>query len=143
MDHVSSLKDLTERLEHLQSCNDLLTKRGTGLQRAISDLETQEPISHELSAKVKALSERATLFRVAASAMITVSWFHILNSWFQSYRLNSMQLKETDDLIDFKLFSGKWWLFTTSPAARTQMEEDASTRTRSKSQNRKNGGTTS
>lgn len=71
-EQVSSLKDLTERLEHLQSCNELLMKRGTSLQNYITDLETQEPISHEISTKVKTLTERATLFRIAATAMIKV-----------------------------------------------------------------------
>ena len=72
-EQVSSLKDLTERLVHLQSCNDFLTKRGMELQRAITDLEIQESVSHELSTKIKALSDCATLFNVAASAVIKVS----------------------------------------------------------------------
>ncbi|XP_033210277.1 oxysterol-binding protein 1 isoform X2 [Belonocnema kinseyi] len=99
VDQVSSLKDLTERLEHLQKCNELLTKRGTGLQRAISDLETQEPISHELSAKVKALSERATLFRVAASAMISASGDYLQLAQQQEPKWKKMLQHERDQKV--------------------------------------------
>ncbi|XP_051171697.1 oxysterol-binding protein 1 isoform X2 [Leptopilina boulardi] len=73
VEQVSSLKDLTERLEHLQSCNNLLINRGTNLQKCITDLGTQEPISHDLSTKVKSLTEGAVLFRVAATEMLNAS----------------------------------------------------------------------
>ena len=67
------IKDLTRRLDDLQACNDLMLKQGSGLQRALSDLEMIEPPSLELAAKFKIVSERATLFRIAANAMISVS----------------------------------------------------------------------
>lgn len=70
---ASVIKDLTRRLDDLQACNDLIFKQGTMLQRALSDLETLEPPSPELAAKIKTVSERATLFRIAANAMISVS----------------------------------------------------------------------
>lgn len=67
------IKDLTRRLDDLQACNDLMMKQGSALQRALVDLEMLEPPSLELAAKVKIVSERATLFRIAANAMINVS----------------------------------------------------------------------
>ncbi|CAL1673032.1 unnamed protein product [Lasius platythorax] len=70
---ASVIKDLTRRLDDLQACNDLIFKQGTALQRALADLETLEPPSPELAAKFKTVSERATLFRIAANAMISTS----------------------------------------------------------------------
>ncbi|EGI64088.1 Oxysterol-binding protein 2 [Acromyrmex echinatior] len=71
---ASVIKDLTRRLDDLQACNDLMLKQGSGLQRALSDLEMIEPPSPELAAKFKIVSERTTLFRIAANAMISASW---------------------------------------------------------------------
>lgn len=71
-EHVSTIKDLTERLETLQKWNDILTKRGTMLQRALNDLESLETISPDLSAKIKSVNEKATQFKIAANAMIKV-----------------------------------------------------------------------
>ncbi|XP_071572987.1 oxysterol-binding protein 1 isoform X2 [Temnothorax nylanderi] len=67
---ASVIKDLTRRLDDLQACNDLMLKQGSALQRALTDLEMLEPPSPELAAKFKIVSERATLFRIAANAMI-------------------------------------------------------------------------
>ncbi|XP_029659548.1 oxysterol-binding protein 1 isoform X2 [Formica exsecta] len=75
---ASVIKDLTRRLDDLQACNDLIFKQGSALQRALSDLETLDPPSPELAAKFKTVSERATLFRIAANAMISTS-----NDYFQ------------------------------------------------------------
>lgn len=50
-----------------------MLKQGSGLQRALADLEMLEPPSPELAAKFKIVSERTTLFRIAANAMINVS----------------------------------------------------------------------
>lgn len=69
---ASVTKDLSKRLNDLQACNDLISKQGTALQRALTDLETLETPSPELAAKFKIVSERATLFRIAANAMISV-----------------------------------------------------------------------
>lgn len=73
VDNVSTLKDLADRLETLRQWNDLLTKRGTMLQRAFTDLESLESITPELSAKIKSANEKATQFRIAANAMIKVN----------------------------------------------------------------------
>ena len=63
---MSKIKDLNEKLETLQKWNEVLTKRGTMLQRALNDLEQEEMLSHD---KIKAINEKATQFRVAANAM--------------------------------------------------------------------------
>jgi len=70
---ASVIKDLTRRLDDLQACSDLISKQGTALQRALTDLEMLEPPSSELTSKFKIVSERATLFRIAANAMVNVS----------------------------------------------------------------------
>lgn len=77
---MSVIKDLAQRLEDLQACNDLINKKGAMLQRALNDLETLEPPSPELAAKIKTVSERAALFRIAAGAMVNVSQKVIINS---------------------------------------------------------------
>ncbi|XP_043289479.1 oxysterol-binding protein 1 isoform X2 [Venturia canescens] len=72
-EQASIIKDLTGRLEDLQTCNDLIAKRATSLQRALIDLESLEPGVPEFSAKIKAVHERAIAFRIAANAMIGTS----------------------------------------------------------------------
>lgn len=73
LETASVIKDLTRRLDDLQACNDLMLKQGSGLQRALAELEMLDPPSPELTAKFKIVSERATLFRIASNAMINVS----------------------------------------------------------------------
>ncbi|XP_076644475.1 oxysterol binding protein isoform X3 [Halictus rubicundus] len=72
-EEASVIKDVSQRLEDLQSCYDLINKRGTMLQRSLNDLEAVEPPSPELAAKIKTVSERAALFRIAAGAMVNKS----------------------------------------------------------------------
>lgn len=73
VENTSVIKDLTQRLQDLQACNDVMVKHGTALQRALTDLEALEPSSSDLTAKLKVVNERATLFRIAATAMVNVS----------------------------------------------------------------------
>ncbi|KAJ8678935.1 hypothetical protein QAD02_014722 [Eretmocerus hayati] len=73
LDGVSSLKELGEKLETMQKWNDLLTKRGTMLQRALADIEALEALAPEHAAKIKAVNEKATQFRIAANAMVKSS----------------------------------------------------------------------
>jgi len=67
------LRQLNSKLEDLNTCNDLITKHGTALQRALSELEQLEPASESATTKIKAVNERATLFRITSNAMINVS----------------------------------------------------------------------
>ena len=68
------LRKLNSKLEDLNTCNDLITKHGTALQRALSELEQLEPVSESATTKIKAVNERATLFRITSNAMINVSF---------------------------------------------------------------------
>lgn len=66
------VKTLTAKLEDMNTCNDLIAKHGSGLQRTLTELESME--SHnEAGSKLKVISERATMFRITTNAMINVS----------------------------------------------------------------------
>lgn len=69
-------KELAENLEDLHACNEVISKKGELLTRAVTDFErlkNMDPSSPELAAKLKVVSERAVLFRVSANAMMAVS----------------------------------------------------------------------
>lgn len=68
----SILKTLNAKLEDLSTCNDLIIKHGTALQRSLSELESLETIPDAVN-KIKSVNERATLFRITSNAMINVS----------------------------------------------------------------------
>ncbi|KYN31817.1 Oxysterol-binding protein 1 [Trachymyrmex septentrionalis] len=96
---ASVIKDLTRRLDDLQACNDLMLKQGSGLQRALSDLEMVEPPSPELAAKFKIVSERATLFRIAANAMISTSSDYLQLAQQQEPKWKKMLQHERDQKV--------------------------------------------
>lgn len=67
-----TLKTLASKLDDLSTCNDLIAKHGAALQRSLSELEgLRVPV--EGGEKIKAVNERATLFRITSNAMINVS----------------------------------------------------------------------
>ncbi|XP_018312775.1 LOW QUALITY PROTEIN: oxysterol-binding protein 1 [Mycetomoellerius zeteki] len=96
---ASVIKDLTRRLDDLQACNDLMLKQGSGLQRALSDLEMIEPPSPELAAKFKIVSERTTLFRIAANAMISTSSDYLQLAQQQEPKWKKMLQHERDQKV--------------------------------------------
>ncbi|XP_076249148.1 oxysterol binding protein isoform X4 [Calliopsis andreniformis] len=98
-ENVSVIKDLAQRLENLQACNDLINKRGTMLQRALNDLEALEPPSPELAAKIKTVSERATLFRIAAVAMVNTSNEYLQLAQQQEPKWKKMLQHERDQKV--------------------------------------------
>uniref|UniRef100_A0A8D2JL90 Oxysterol-binding protein n=1 Tax=Varanus komodoensis TaxID=61221 RepID=A0A8D2JL90_VARKO len=65
----STLKGLSSKLEDLSTCNDLIAKHGAALQRSLSELENLK-LPAESGEKIKAVNERATLFRITSNAMI-------------------------------------------------------------------------
>lgn len=67
----SAIKSLISRLEALQTYNELINRHGTALQRSLSELESHEN-AQEVTTKMKAINERATLFRISSNAMINV-----------------------------------------------------------------------
>uniref|UniRef100_A0A8D3C6J3 Oxysterol-binding protein n=1 Tax=Scophthalmus maximus TaxID=52904 RepID=A0A8D3C6J3_SCOMX len=66
------LKTLASKLDDLSTCNELIGKHGAALQRSLSELEELRG-SADSADKVKAVNERATLFRITSNAMINVS----------------------------------------------------------------------
>uniref|UniRef100_A0A3Q1K2D7 Oxysterol-binding protein n=1 Tax=Anabas testudineus TaxID=64144 RepID=A0A3Q1K2D7_ANATE len=63
------LKTLASKLDDLSTCNELIGKHGAALQRSLSELEELRG-STDSTDKVKAVNERATLFRITSNAMI-------------------------------------------------------------------------
>ncbi|XP_077995182.1 oxysterol-binding protein 1-like isoform X2 [Glandiceps talaboti] len=68
-DIQNTLRMLNSKLEDLTTCNDLIAKHGAALQRSLSELELIQDTA-EASSKIKAVNERATLFRITSNAMI-------------------------------------------------------------------------
>ncbi|XP_077457075.1 oxysterol-binding protein 2 isoform X2 [Stigmatopora argus] len=64
-----TLKILISKLDDLSTCNDLIAKHGAALQRSLSELEGLK-VPVEGGEKIKAVNERATLFRITSNAMI-------------------------------------------------------------------------
>ncbi|NXJ71371.1 OSBP2 protein, partial [Rostratula benghalensis] len=65
----STLKALSSKLEDLSTCHELIAKHGAALQRSLSELENLK-LPAESGEKIKAVNERATLFRITSNAMI-------------------------------------------------------------------------
>ncbi|XP_046698819.1 oxysterol-binding protein 1 isoform X3 [Silurus meridionalis] len=65
----STLRTLGSKVEDLSTCNDLIAKHGSALQRSLSELESIKP-GVETSDKIRQVTERATLFRITSNAMI-------------------------------------------------------------------------
>nr|XP_022340468.1 oxysterol-binding protein 1-like isoform X1 [Crassostrea virginica] len=63
------VKTLTAKLEDMNTCNDLIAKHGSGLQRALTEQESMDSPS-EAGSKLKVINERATMFRITTNAMI-------------------------------------------------------------------------
>ncbi|KAH8251945.1 hypothetical protein KR038_011766 [Drosophila bunnanda] len=84
----SVVRDLTERLENMRTCYDLITKHGAALQRALNDLETNEEES--LASRTKIVNERATLFRITSNAMINASNDYLHSAEAQGHKWSKM-----------------------------------------------------
>jgi len=75
-DIITSLKALSTKLDDLQTYNDLITKQGNALQKAVTELEitgTNESGDDSASLLSKQVTERAALFRITSTAMISNS----------------------------------------------------------------------
>lgn len=71
-----TIRSLSLKLDDLSTCNELVAKHGVALQRSLNELDGLR-IPAESSEKLKAVNERATLFRITSNAMINVSaWAH-------------------------------------------------------------------
>ncbi|CAJ0940683.1 unnamed protein product [Ranitomeya imitator] len=67
----NTLRALSGKVEDLGTCNDLIAKHGTALQRSLSELESLR-LPQDSSEKIKQVNERATLFRITSNAMINI-----------------------------------------------------------------------
>ncbi|KAM7311558.1 hypothetical protein ISCGN_008465, partial [Ixodes scapularis] len=68
---LTVLRLLHVKLEDLSMCSDLIAKHGAALQRSLTDLEQLEGgPGPEAAARVRAVNERATLFRITSTAMM-------------------------------------------------------------------------
>ncbi|KAM4603733.1 oxysterol-binding protein 1 isoform 1-T1 [Polymixia lowei] len=65
----STLRTLGSKVEDLSTCNDLIAKHGSALQRSLSELEGIR-VAGDMGDKVRQVTERATLFRITSNAMI-------------------------------------------------------------------------
>ena len=70
------MKTLSAKLEDLQTCSDLIAKQCAALQRSLAEAEAVSVAADsqpaDLLTKMKAVNERATLFRITSSAMVNV-----------------------------------------------------------------------
>lgn len=69
----NTIKILSSKIEDLTTCNNLIVNHGTQLQRSLAELDHMQSASGDTSTKMKAINERATLFRITTNAMINVS----------------------------------------------------------------------
>ncbi|EPY81062.1 hypothetical protein CB1_000760016 [Camelus ferus] len=67
-----TVRNLSLKLDDLSTCNELVAKHGAALQRSLSELDGLRT-PYESSEKLKAVNERATLFRITSNAMINVA----------------------------------------------------------------------
>ncbi|XP_037328189.2 oxysterol-binding protein 1-like isoform X5 [Pungitius pungitius] len=65
----STLRTLGSKVEDLNTCNDLIIKHGSALQRSLSELEGIRVVG-DVGEKMRQVTERATLFRITSNAMI-------------------------------------------------------------------------
>ncbi|KAM3865253.1 oxysterol-binding protein 1-like [Diretmus argenteus] len=99
----STLRTLGSKVEDLSTCNDLIAKHGSALQRSLSELEGIR-LGVDMGEKVRQVTERATLFRITSNAMInacrdflTLAQVHS-KRWqkaFQAERDQRIRLEET------------------------------------------------
>uniref|UniRef100_A0A3Q3J980 Oxysterol-binding protein n=1 Tax=Monopterus albus TaxID=43700 RepID=A0A3Q3J980_MONAL len=68
-DVQSALRTLSSKVEDLSTCNDLISKHGSALQRSLSELDSLR-LTGEAGDKIRQVTERATLFRITSNAMI-------------------------------------------------------------------------
>ncbi|CAL8241937.1 unnamed protein product [Merluccius merluccius] len=69
----STLRTLGSKVEDLSTCNDLISKHGSALQRSLSELDSLR-LTGEAGDKIRQVTERATLFRITSNAMINACW---------------------------------------------------------------------
>ncbi len=75
---LTIVKTLSNKLEDLQTCHDLIVRHGQALQRSLAELEalnTSKEVSKSLESGglIKGVNERATIFKITSNALINAS----------------------------------------------------------------------
>ncbi|XP_010169450.1 oxysterol-binding protein 1, partial [Antrostomus carolinensis] len=94
----STLRTLSSKVEDLSTCNDLIAKHGTALQRSLSELETLR-LPPDSTDKIKQVNERATLFRITSNAMINACRDFLLLAQTHSKKWQKSLQHERDQRI--------------------------------------------
>ena len=101
----NKVKLLMSKLEDMKTCNDLIAKHGSALQRALSELESMEIVSDHGS-KAKVVNERATMFRITSNAMINACTEYLEVAQSQTKRLQKLfdyeheQRMKLEDMVE-------------------------------------------
>ncbi|XP_015718642.1 oxysterol-binding protein 1 [Coturnix japonica] len=94
----STLRTLSSKVEDLSTCNDLIAKHGTALQRSLSELESLR-LPADSTEKIKQVNERATLFRITSNAMINACRDFLLLAQTHSKKWQKSLQHERDQRI--------------------------------------------
>ncbi|KAK1889947.1 Oxysterol-binding protein 1 [Dissostichus eleginoides] len=101
----SALRTLGSKVEDLSTCNDLISKHGSALQRSLSELDSLR-LTGEAGDKIRQVTERATLFRITSNAMINACRDFLALAQAHSKRLQKALQAERDHGLDNKSASG-------------------------------------
>ena len=100
----SILKTLTNKLDDLVTCNDLITKHGGELERVMFEFEKTDKVSHSsdpitFTSKIKTINERATLFKITATAVIKACSEFLHHAQTQEKRWHKAIINEREQQI--------------------------------------------
>lgn len=109
---TTTIKILSQKMEDLQLCSDLITKHGNSLQKSLSELESMDS-ANDMVSLIKAINEKATVYRIASSRMINVS----------SFIENDLRLRD----INMKKFAGLSRVPRTGSNAGKKVAENSAT----------------
>ncbi|KAJ4918948.1 hypothetical protein JOQ06_021292 [Pogonophryne albipinna] len=94
----SALRTLGSKVEDLSTCNDLISKHGSALQRSLSELDSLR-LTGEAGDKIRQVTERATLFRITSNAMINACRDFLALAQAHSKRLQKALQAERDQRV--------------------------------------------
>ncbi|XP_061130946.1 oxysterol-binding protein 1-like isoform X1 [Syngnathus typhle] len=101
----STLRMLNGKVEDLNTCNDLIVKHGSALQRSLSELEGIHAAA-DMSEKIRQVTERATLFRITSNAMINACRDFLAMAqnhsrrWQKSFQLERAQRIRLEEMLE-------------------------------------------
>nr|XP_019958691.1 PREDICTED: oxysterol-binding protein 1-like isoform X1 [Paralichthys olivaceus]XP_019958692.1 PREDICTED: oxysterol-binding protein 1-like isoform X1 [Paralichthys olivaceus]XP_019958693.1 PREDICTED: oxysterol-binding protein 1-like isoform X1 [Paralichthys olivaceus]XP_019958694.1 PREDICTED: oxysterol-binding protein 1-like isoform X1 [Paralichthys olivaceus]XP_019958695.1 PREDICTED: oxysterol-binding protein 1-like isoform X1 [Paralichthys olivaceus] len=94
----STLRTMGSKVEDLTTCNDLIVKHGSALQRSLSELEGIR-VGGDMGEKIRQVTERATLFRITSNAMINACRDFLGMAQTHSKRWQKALMTERDQRI--------------------------------------------